>query len=102
MTTISIIPTDKTFIINGKIELFPQQGGWHYVKAPEDITNQLNQFADRGLIAITATLGKTQWQTSLLPFGDDTHFIALSKKVRQSERVSLGDKIKITFSLRER
>lgn len=90
----------KPYRVTAKVELFPQEGGWHYARVPKSITKELKAFQDRGLIAITATLGKTVWNTSLLPMGDGAHFVVLSNKVRQAEKVKLGDKIELTFVLR--
>jgi hypothetical protein len=58
--------------------------------------------ADRGLIAITATVGKISWPTSLLPYGDKTHFIALPAKVRKANDIKLDDEISVEFEMRER
>lgn len=90
------------FSVSGKVELFPQAGGWHYVSVPKRYTEITKTLADRGLVAITATVGKTSWNTSLLPMGDGTQFIALPAKVRQAENVTLGQTITLTFVLRER
>lgn len=87
----------KTFKLVAKVELFPQKGGWHYIKMPKSMTKPLVHKADRGLIAIKATVGKTSWDTSLLPMGDGTHFIALNAKVRSSENIETGDEIEIRF-----
>lgn len=92
----------KEYTVKGNIEIFPQKGGWYYVSVPKQISTSLSEFADRGLIAITATAKNTSWDTSLLPMGDGTCFIALNKKVMAKEDLKLGDKIKIQFKLRER
>ena len=91
---------NQTFTINGKVELFPQKGGWHFIRVPKTITTELIHKADRGVIPITAKVGSTAWQTSLLPMGDGTHFIALNAKVRKKETVNLGDNISIEIHLR--
>lgn len=91
-----------SFNFSGKVELFPQAGGWHYVSVPKRYTEITKPLADRGLVAITATVGKTTWQTSLLPMGDDTQFIALPAKVRKTENITLGQNVKLVFVLRER
>ena len=92
----------ETFTVTGEVELFPQKGGWHYIRVPEDYTDLTKDYADRGLVAITATVGETSWDTSLLPMGDGTLFIALNAKVRKSEKIDLGDTIDISFKLRQR
>lgn len=92
----------ETFQTTGKVELFPQKGGWAYVRVPKKYTELTKHLADRGLVAITATVGKTTWNTSLLPLGDGTQFIALNMKVRGEEKIKIGDTIKISFVLRKR
>lgn len=92
----------KNFEVKGRVELFPQKGGWYYVRIPKKYTNLLSGIADRGLIPITVILGKTRWKTSLLPMGDGTHFIALKASVRKAEDIDLGDRINLRFTLRNR
>lgn len=92
---------NETFRVINKVEIFPQKGGWYFIRIPKSITRKLADKADRGLIAVNATIGKTSWDTSLLPMGDGTHFIALNAKVRKKENVDLGNKIKVAFHLRK-
>lgn len=84
-------------MVKGEVEIFPQEGGWHYLPVPVEISEDLEDLADRGLIPITATVGKITWDTSLLPKGDGTKFIALNARVRNSEGIDLGDTISVTF-----
>lgn len=90
----------EDFSIKGKVELFPQKGGWYFVRAPKIITDMIKGSTERGLFAITAKVDQTSWNTSLLPMGDGTHFVALNKKVMQKESIKLGDKIEIIISSR--
>ena len=90
---------DNTFI--AKIERFEMQGGWHYVPVPAELSKPLEHLAIHfGFIAIVAKVGNSSWQTSLLPKGDGTHFIALPAKVRSKEKLSLGAEIEISFETR--
>ncbi|MGM0771729.1 MAG: DUF1905 domain-containing protein [Halobacteriota archaeon] len=50
--------------------MFPQKGGWHYVRVPTEITKKLLHEAQRGLIPIRANVGETSWKTSLIPIGE--------------------------------
>ncbi|MFW5702758.1 MAG: DUF1905 domain-containing protein [Candidatus Dojkabacteria bacterium] len=97
---------EEEYKISGEVEVFPtteeMAGGWYYLGLPKKYTKQFAPFAERGLVAASFTLGDTSWDSSLLPKGDGTLFIALSKKVRQAESVSEGDKVSISFRLRER
>jgi hypothetical protein len=92
--------TMETYSTKGKLEIFPQKGGWVYIRIPLSITKELLHLADRGLIPIRATVGKSSWDTSLLPMGDGTHFIAINARVRKKEGVEVGDSITISFTTR--
>jgi hypothetical protein len=87
---------------SAKVSLFDREKGWHYVSVPTELSKPLECLADRGLIAVTAKAGSTGWQTSLLPMGDGTHFIALPAKVRLKENLSLGAEVTISFETRAR
>lgn len=90
-----------TFI--AEIERFDMPGGWHYVPVPTELSIPLEYLAVHfGYIAITARVGNSSWQTSLLPKGDGTHFIALPAKVRSKEKLLLGAEIEVSFEVRER
>ena len=89
------------YLSEGEVEIFPQKGGWFYVRVPVSMTEQLLHRADRGLIPIRATIGDISWDTSLMPMGDGTHFIPLNAKVRKKENIELGNHIKVSFQLRD-
>ena len=93
---------DTEYRVEADVEIFPQVDGWHYVPVPAEISEDLEGLAERGLIPITATTGDTTWQTSLLPKGDGTHFIALNAKVRKAESIEFGDRIAVRFRHRDR
>ena len=84
------------------VEFFDRKMGWHYVPVPTELSKPLEHLSDRGLVAVTATVGSSSWQTSLLPMGDGTHFIALPAKVRKKENLSLGMAVGIFFNIRGR
>ena len=88
---------------SGIVEIFEKENmPWWFVRVPKKLSSPYEILADRGLIAVTASVGKNSWQTSLLPYGDNTHFIPLPKKIRKANDIKLGDKILMEFELRER
>lgn len=90
----------KPYTFTAEVHLFPQAGGWHYVAAPQEYTDELKPLAERGLVAVEATVGSSSWQTSLLPMGDGSQFLALPAKVRQKEQITIGDVIEVSFVVR--
>ncbi len=93
---------EQKYTFKAYVELFPQANGWHYAKVPAKLSKPLEVLADRGLIAVNATVGSSSWSTSLLPMGDGTHFIALPAKVRKREGLELGVSVSMAFTLRQR
>jgi len=88
---------------SGIVEIFDKENmPWWFVRVPKKLSDPYEVLADRGLIAVMASVGKNSWKTSLLPYGDSTHFIALPKKVRKANSIQLGDKISVEFEMRER
>lgn len=75
---------------------------WHYVGLPKEIQEKItaNKKGTYGMIPIIATIGKTSWETSLLPMGNSTYFIALKKQIRKKEDVQFQDSITISFIVR--
>lgn len=92
----------NAYTVVGQVELFPQDGGWHFVRVPIRISDELEHLADRGLIAVRATVGDTTWDTSLLPMGDGTTFLALNARVRKRNALATGDVVTVTFTPRDR
>lgn len=92
----------RTYRVTGDAELFLQPGGWYYLRVPRWISDELSHLAERGLIPVKATVGSTTWDTSLLPKGDGSHFIALNAKVRRAYEIEAGDRITVIFQTRLR
>jgi hypothetical protein len=102
MSKNSYTKSGKTTIITGLVEIFNLANPWVYVRVSREITEETQYFADRGLVAIKATVGKYSWNTSLMPMGDGTQFIPLPAKLRKSESIEVGDMVTISFVLRSR
>ncbi|GHU99841.1 hypothetical protein FACS1894211_05960 [Clostridia bacterium] len=92
----------ESYEFQGIVELFPQDKGWHFVRVPDALSEPFKRLEDRGLIAVTAFVGSSAWNTSQLPMGDGSHFIALPATVRSKEKIHLGDTVKVMFRIRER
>jgi len=90
------------FNLSGRVEIFPYDNPWVYVRVPQKYAEATKHLAERGLVPITVTLGNSTWNTSLMPMGDGTQFIPLSAKVRKTEGIKVGDTIKLSFVLRKR
>ena len=90
----------RPYVFTAEVRLFPQAGGWYYVAAPQEFTDELKPLAERGLVAVEATVGGSSWQSSLLPMGDGSQFLALPAKVRQKEHIAIGDMSEVSCVVR--
>lgn len=88
---------------SGIVEMFADCNmPWWFVRVPKNMSQPYKDLADRGLIAVNATIGRTTWPTSLMPYGDGTHFVPVPAKVRKADNIQLGDEITVEFEIRER
>lgn len=94
--------TMKKFKVKGKVKKFTGNMAWHYINVPQtyDDLNLKVQPKIWGFVRITATVGKTTWETSLLPMGNGSLFIALKAAVRKKEDILEDDTITITYSIK--
>lgn len=86
--------------LKAKMKKYDRSNGWYFVAVPKDKSNIHIHLENRGLIAITATVGTNTWRTSMLPYGDGTHIIPIPQKVRLKNNYKLGDVIKVEYEPR--
>lgn len=86
--------------IVGKLQKFNRKNGWYYVAVPQKFSKKYFSKADRGLVAISATVGEIHWETSMLPMGDGTHFVPISQKIRNKYGYEIGDRVEVYFETR--
>lgn len=86
--------------INGTVSRYPGVGGWYFVRVPDEMRAMIHASKKKigyGFVPIVATVGKTSWNTSLLP-GKGMYFIALKAEVRKKENIADGDRVSVTFT----
>ena len=75
-------------------------GTWWYIKVPEDVRRALKSHERRGVIPITATVGRTTWEASLLPWADGCAQLNINRRLREAEELLLGQAVTATISAR--
>ncbi len=86
----------NNFKVTGRVERFPGKMGWHHVRVPVAKTKNLKIKRPKwGLIPARFTVGSTTWESSLLPYGDGTLFVALKASIRKKEKISKGDRVNV-------
>ena len=77
-----------------------KDGTWWYVHVPAAIRQSLQQFARRGSIPVTARVGDTSWNASLLPWADGSAQLVVKKDVRDKESLQLGESVDVAVTPR--
>ena len=77
-------------------------GTWWYVHVPSDVRSALQAHARRGVIAVSATVGRTTWDGSLLPWADGSAQLGVNARIRGRERLELGQEVAVTVRPRVR
>lgn len=76
---------------------------FHFVQVPESAAKKIKAEAARltygwGVIPVTATIGKTEFTTSLFP-KDGGYLLPIKNAVRIPAEIEVGDNLAITLSL---
>ena len=76
-------------------------GTWHYLHVPVEVRAGWAEHARRGSIRVTATLGGTSWDGSLLPWADGSAQLSIPARVRARERLVAGEVVSVSLALRD-
>lgn len=83
--------------IQDTVKKFPGKAAWYYLHVPSKYSNMSKKFKRGRFVRILAQIGTDIWQTSLLPLGNGTEFIALKAAIRKNQNIKEGDTIKLYF-----
>ena len=89
-----------------KIWLYEGKATWHFVTLPKGESAKLKKVFGGmkrgwGSLPVTATLGKTQWRTSIFPDSKrGAYLLPLKTEVRRSEKAAAGDSRVFQIELR--
>jgi len=67
---------------------------WYFVSVPKEYYSAIREKYGKGLKRAKITVGKSTWETSLLPHNaSDTYLIALKASIRKAEGLFEGDNV---------
>ncbi len=89
----------------GEIWFWRGPAPWHFVTVPDEQCAELEAIARGvtygwGCIPVTALIGRTSFQTSLIP-KDGLYVVPVKARVRSAERIELGDTVSVRLSVGE-
>lgn len=95
-----------TLTFRGEIWFWRGPSPFHFVTVPTRESARIGEVARLvtygwGVIPVTATLGRTTWQTSLFP-KDSLYLVPLKAVVRKDENLELGDTVSLRLEINTR
>jgi len=72
-----------------------KDGTWWYVHVPKKIRQSLKHLEKWGMIPVIATIGKTNWEASLMPWADGSAQLVVNKNIRAKENLDQGEKVQV-------
>ena len=88
----------------GKIWRVQEPGGWFFLTVDKKTAHGIRFFAEGqtvglGYVKVRAKIGKTSWETTLFSTKAGEYLLAIKASVRESERVSEGDRVRARLTL---
>ena len=71
-------------------------GGWTHVLIPFDF---LQVFGSRGRIPVSGTLNGAPYRSSIMPEGDGTHYLNITKALMAASLTKPGDTVELTMEI---
>ncbi len=84
---------------SGRLWFWKGPSPFHFVTVPDDESAELQEVAAAltygwGMIPVTATVGQTEWTTSLFPKGGG-YIVPVKDLVRRAEALSVDDTVMV-------
>jgi hypothetical protein len=88
---------------NGEIWYWRGPAPWFFVTVPEKQSSDLKEISVSvtygwGVIPVQVRIGKTDWQTSLIP-KDGRYLVPIKASVRKAENLEEGDKVTVRLEV---
>jgi hypothetical protein len=88
---------------SGELWFWKGPAPWHFLTVPDEQCGALEAVASRvsygwGMVPVTASIGGTEWTTSLWP-KDGAYVVPIKAWVRRAEELELGDTARIRLTV---
>ena len=100
-------PGYRTFNVKAKVWLYQGEAAWHFVTLPKKQSTEIRERFEGmkhgwGSLPVTATIGKTSWETSIFPDKKaGAYVLPLKSDVRKKENVKVGDTIALAIEIHD-
>ncbi len=88
---------------SGEIWFWKGPAPFHFVTVPKDESELISEYSSLitygwGVIPVTASIGDTEWTTSLFP-KEGAYLVPIKVAVRKAEKVELGDTVALRLRI---
>ena len=103
MPTLPSYRAEMDLQFRGEVWFWRGPAPWYFVTVPDEECGLLEETSPLvsygwGMIPVTASIGRTEWKTSLFP-KDGRYIVPLKAWVRKAERVQLGDVVVVQLTV---
>ena len=93
-----------TYKFSGELFLADAEAAWVFVALPSSDSDEILEVVPRragfGSVRVAATIGNTEWLTSLFPSKElGTYVLPIKRAVRDQEKVDAGDTVEVALRL---
>ena len=98
--------TKNEYTVRVAVWIYPGMAGWHFVSIPKKQSEEIKATFGAmkrgwGSLPVTATVHKTNWNTSIFPDKKTgTYLLPLKAEVRKKEKIKSGDTIALSLHIR--
>jgi hypothetical protein len=80
------------------VELFARgpKGAWIFMPIPFDV-HQV--FGSRARVSVSGTINGFPFRSSIMPEGDGTHYMAVSKEMQKGAQATAGDTVQVVMAV---
>jgi hypothetical protein len=90
-----MVKSNPQFSIKAKVQKCEGKGRWHFINLDKKVSDKVRDLNTKkmawGYVPIVATIGKTNWKTTLFPTKEKVYMLALNAEVRKKEEIETGE-----------
>ncbi len=91
---------DRAFSVRATVKRVEGTGGWYFVDVGKKHAGMLRARPKEtkvgwGYVPVRATLGQSEWRTTLFPTKEGSYLLAIKAKIRAAEGVGDGDTVTV-------
>ncbi len=99
---------DLSFAFTGKCWLWQsEKAAWHFVTLPKDKSEEIAFFNESmqmkkrgwGSVRVIATVGATEWKTSIFPQKEGHYILPIKAEVRKKENILVDNDVSVMLNI---